>query len=139
MSAIDSARAQHAELMALASQVAAALGARHHDPVSSVNKALLRLTGRLASHLVAEDDHIYPILRRHPDPRVRDVAERFSRELGGLAAAMEDYKAEWRAVWGLAELPAPFVRRTRLVLAALEERTRREDEELYALFCKTEG
>lgn len=100
---------------------------------------MLRLTGRLAVHLAAEDDHIYPILRRHPDPHVRSVAERFSRELGGLAAAMEDYKAEWRVVWGLAELPAPFVRRTRLVLAALEERIRREEEELYALFAEVEG
>ncbi|MDF1552884.1 MAG: hemerythrin domain-containing protein [Deferrisomatales bacterium] len=139
MSAIDSARAQHAELLALASQVSAALGSGPHDPVSSVHDALLRLTGRLAVHLAAEDDRIYPILRRHPDPRVRSVAERFSRELGGLASAVEDYKAEWRAVRGLEQLPAPFVHRTRLILAALEQRIRQEAEELYALFGEAEG
>ncbi|MDW7712635.1 MAG: hypothetical protein SCH98_19390 [Deferrisomatales bacterium] len=45
MSAIDSARAQHAELLALASQIAVALDTRAPVPTGAVHDGLLRLTG----------------------------------------------------------------------------------------------
>ncbi|MHB8766219.1 MAG: hemerythrin domain-containing protein [Deferrisomatales bacterium] len=133
MSAIDSARAQHAELRAIAVQVLAALDRGEPAAAAAVHEGLARLIGKLTVHLAAEDRHIYPVLRRHPDPQVRSAAERVSRELGGLAAAVEAYRAEWPAVSKGGRLPEAFIRRTRLILAALEQRIQREEEELFAL------
>ncbi|MBT2186943.1 hemerythrin domain-containing protein [Sphingobium nicotianae] len=128
---VDFLKAEHAALMDLRARLLNLLDGPPDPAVVTQLRATMNRI--LLSHLAKEDAHLYPYLKR--DPETAPVAERFERELGGLAlswgALMTDWTPEriatdWRG----------FGATARPVLDMLAERARREEEELYPLLAK---
>jgi len=125
---LDFFRAEHDALLDLRQLLLASLDGSP-DPVFAAS--LLKTMNRiLVSHVEKEDAHLYPHLKR--DRETALVAERFERELGGLATAWRTLMSEWPEN-RIALDWRGFGADTRPVMFLLAERARREEEELYPL------
>ena len=127
---LDFFKAEHVALIDLCGTLLDTLqGPPDYLAASMMQQKINRL---LVSHLAKEDEHLYPALKR--DPRTAATATRFEQELGGLATVWRGFMRDWpqdriARDWG------GFGAETRQVLAALAERARREEEELYPLLA----
>ena len=130
---IDTLEKQHQELLEASGSILAAMPDGEVFDAPAVRNLLLRFMGKLTVHLVTEDEQVYPTLLNHKDSQVRATTERLRSELGGLAQAVDKYKAIWTSVVSIQKQPAEFTHHTRLLLAALAKRIQQEDEELYVL------
>src|SRR4051795_2592368 len=82
MAATDAFRKQHAEIGALVESLKSALASRKIvDESDKVRTILSSLFGKLSVHLAMEDNSLYPRLEKHEDPKLREVAHRFAREM----------------------------------------------------------
>jgi len=125
---LDFFQAEHVVLLQLSQRLVTVL----HGPPDAVlaNGLRLSLDRILVSHLAKEDEHLYPLLKRHPATAA--VAIRFEHELGGLAAAWRAFMTDW-TLDRIAGDWAGFGAATHIVLMALAERARLEEDELYPL------
>ena len=129
---VDFLKAEHAALLDLRQRLLTVL-----DDSANVALAVeLRMTMNriLVSHLAKEDAHLYPRLKQCP--RTAPIAERFERELGGLALSWRGLMIDWTAE-RIATDWTGFGAAARLVLDVLAERARREEDELYPLLAKS--
>jgi iron-sulfur cluster repair protein YtfE (RIC family) len=78
MSATGKYRAQHEELLELASKISARLDveAISLDP-GRVKNMISQLMGKLSYHLAMEDELLYPGLLDHPDESVSALARKY--------------------------------------------------------------
>lgn len=134
MAKSDRFRRQHDELLALANELAAELDtdklAKDGAPARS---ALSKLAGKLTLHLGAEDEHLYPELMQSANDDVRNTAQQFVDEMGGIAAAFVAYNDKWRAASSIQNDPAGFVEETKAIYGALAGRIEQENTKLYPL------
>jgi L-methionine (R)-S-oxide reductase len=124
---VQTCRDHHVVIRYLADELS-----RHDLDAANVMMLLGRLRNVLSAHLKLEDGWLYPRLAKSPNEIVRSKAERYSREMGSLAAdfqalwktwmqvpeAIENNRASWEADW-------------RLFRAALLARMETEDTDLY--------
>ena len=127
---MEELRRQHADVMAIAAQLGAAV-ADDRTP-QSVGALRWRLARRLLAHLAIEDDHLYPAMLQLDDASARATAKRFQTELGALSAAFTHYMAAWTDLQIAEEWPR-FCAETRIILAALAKRVAQENTKLYPL------
>ena len=134
MSATDSFRKQHGELLAVAGEIGKLL-----DPAALAKNAtqarmlLSNLAGKLKVHLAMEDQTLYPRLILDPDAKVSALARRFAEEMGGIAEVFGGYMSRWPTSKEIQEAPQQFVADTRKLFAALSTRIDRENNQLYPL------
>ena len=120
---------EHAELARLAATLGAQARSDRPD-VAGVAGVRWQLTRKLLLHLANEDKLLYPKLKNGSDAVAARLAERFSDDMGGLAATYNAYVAKWSATRIEAEWPA-FCTETQAIVAALSDRIAREERELY--------
>lgn len=124
---IQTCRDHHVVLQYLAEEIEKA----GNDP-ATIRALLSRLRSILLAHLRLEDNWLYPKLAQSNDASVREKAERYREEMGGLRAdfealvqnwsrpgALETHGEVWRADW-------------RIFKSALTARIVCEDNDLYA-------
>ncbi len=101
--------------------------------VRAVNlyKLLIKLQSLLNSHLLLEDDYMYPVLREHPDARVRNVVNSFFAEIDGLKRTFSAYAGKWGSAESIANSYPVFVSETREIITALQNRINREEKDLF--------
>ncbi len=128
---------QHGALEESARALGAVVDAPAPD-LEALAKAKWQLGYRLAIHLAHEDQHVYPALKAHANGRVAHLAGLFEREMGDLDQRFRDYLAIWSSNRVVSEWPA-FVKETRLLLAALAQRIKLEEQELYPLIGQETG
>lgn len=128
-------RHHHTEVRALVARIEGLLDTRaitaDAGPIATVVRELF---GKFGIHLSIEDATLYPRMMSHTDQRIRQTAERFQREMGGLKTRFDQYRNQWPGPHAISRDPALFVAETRDVLAALKRRIGCEDTELYDLF-----
>lgn len=131
MSFTSKFREQHAEILGIAKRVDAAM-AKLPDAAAEVRMELTAMAAKVNVHLAMEDDALYPRLLVHTDPKVRNLAKKFTDEMSGIKVAFQKYTATWNepAIRGDA---AGFVAATKGLFAALAQRIQRENTELYPL------
>lgn len=127
---MEELRRQHADVMAIAAQLAAAVA--DETTPQSVGALRWRLARRLLAHLAIEDDHFYPAMLSHHDPAARATANRFQSEMGTLSAAFTTYMAAWTDLQ-IAEQWPRFCKDTLRILDALAKRVEQENTRLYPL------
>ncbi len=131
MNAVHAYRRQHGEIAATINTLSELL--RDQDAVSrtfDIRAVLNELSSKLDDHLALEDRVLYPRLLEHGDARVRAAAAELQGELSGLHAVCDQYFAAWSSVSTIAARFHTFRFETRAVMARLQDRMRREDEEL---------
>jgi len=91
-----------------------------------------RLALALRSHLLMEDNVVYPAMIASRDASLRERAARLRETVGDQAARFEELYAKWGERKLIdADIPA-FLRDLEVLAAGLRERMDAEDAELYA-------
>lgn len=94
---------------------------------------LRKLNATITLHLAIEDRMLYPALANANNPQVAAAGKRFQHEMGGLAAAYENFAARWDSAAAIAAAPDQFGREAAGLLDALHARIQHEDRELLPL------
>lgn len=76
---------------------------------------------------------MYPQMLKHSDGAVREKAQRFQQEMGGLSQAVEEFHKRWSVINAIDADPAGFAAAWMKVRAALADRMQREDDDLYEI------
>jgi hypothetical protein len=130
----QSYREQHDQLLGLAGELGGLLGKADNDfPATQARHLLSEIAGRLTVHLAMEDKHLYPSLLQHGDATVRQTAERFVEEMGGIASVFKTYLANWPSAEAVSRNPAGFRDATKGILKALGGRIQQENTVLYPI------
>jgi hypothetical protein len=127
-------RRQHEALTRSAGELLRALrdvDAVRQKPMDA-RRLLAAFVGQLEVHGAMEEQALYPVLRAHDDPAVRDVAERLWASYGGLYATVTAVPHDWDNA-AIAKDAAGFIATVKGMVVLLGERMQREDRELYAL------
>ncbi len=134
LAGIEMCREQHAHLRSLAAELRALLDPEILAQQAAAARVLLsRLGGTLIVHLAMEDRSLYPSLLSCPDATLRETAQRFRDEMGGIRSEFAELTARWPGASAIAGDASGFASQVRAHLAALDERIRREDDELFPL------
>lgn len=91
------------------------------------------LAGKLKIHLITEDDYLYPKLMSEGDAHIKKTAERFYTEMGGLSEIFAEYKGKYNISPRILGNMEGYIKDTKIVLEALRNRMKKEDQELYVL------
>ncbi|KQM59942.1 MULTISPECIES: hemerythrin domain-containing protein [unclassified Sphingomonas] len=104
--------------------------ARRPPPIADIAQLRWRMSRLLLAHLAKEDRLLHPMLQRSGDPAVAALSRRFEAEMGGLSDGFKAYMQDWDA--GRIEArPDAFEAASRALAAALADRIRREETQLY--------
>lgn len=125
-------RLQHDEISAtlleLHNQVA---HYRNPGDAPGIVRNLSRLTRVLRAHLALEDEWLYPAMIGSQEPCASQMAEDFAGEMGGLAAELEQFMLRWAVSAMIATSFEDFRRETFAMLAVIDRRIDREDDQLF--------
>jgi len=134
VSRIDDLKKAHEELLAIAGEISALL---YIDTVpeksDEISRLLSALLGKLNFHLTMEDKHLYPEFFKHEDQKVRNTAQQFVDEMGGIATVLQEYRSKWSCGIVIKRDPEAFISETKGIFEALAKRIDREDNELYPM------
>jgi hemerythrin len=130
-------RQQHDQISELVNSLIARLNEHAlANDATAVSKTLSQLTGLLRCHLQMEDDFLYPRLRTHKDEKIRELAKQYQDEMGSLLEVYNSYFQRWITHKHIQANPVKFISETFDVIAALNTRIERENNNLYALYDK---
>lgn len=130
----NSLRDQHGRIIELVKEMSIKVNTvEFRNDTAPTMDLLIRLSGILNIHLAMEDQGLYPDLLKHRDQRVSDLARSYMDEMGNILQRFQRFIARWGYEQVIAIEPERFEKETREVLAALQQRIRREDNELYPL------
>lgn len=133
MSQTTMLRDQHDDLLEVVTALGRLLGHRAGANAEEIRHLLSLLAGKVKVHLAMEDNSLYPRLVQSPDPRVRETATRFSREMGGIRDAFVTYLGHWPTPLRIQQDPQTFCRETEQLFEVLGRRIQSENTILYPL------
>lgn len=137
MARTDNFKKHHVEILAIAKSVNTLLvSANVGGHAAEIRRLLSQLSGKLSFHLAMEDKSLYPSLLTHSDPAVKNIAKRYSDEMGSLAQTFGNYLNKWANTMVINADLAGFTKETKAIFAALTKRIQREDTELYPIIDK---
>lgn len=132
MNELDSLKEHHELFVTLVDEINLLLRNEDIDSVAEkVMGIISELNGHLMVHLTVEDRHVYPVLMASNNFAVRDKANKFKSEIGGLFVSFQDYRLKWSSVKQVIEDPQNFTRDTEKIFSFLNKRMALEDEFLY--------
>ena len=133
MSITINLRKQHAEIAESVRRIETALDPQGLPRSAGEMRAhLSNLFGKLSLHLAIEDNSLYPSLEKHANARIREVGTKFARDMGGLKRNFDAFARKWTE-GEIRANAAAFCAEAKKVFAALNERIKRENVELYPL------
>lgn len=128
MSQIDTIKKQHSEIANILEKLKNALSKEDYSAASSnINE----LAGKLKIHLRYEDDYIYPELLKSENTNVKNISNKFIKEMGDLASVFDDFKNKYNTKSKIESNITEFKSTCNVVIKALEKRLSKEDNELY--------
>ena len=125
-------RSEHADLVRLSRQLRMHL---YRPPSADHSELLLcreQFHRALVGHLINEDWLLYPRLQASEDPQIKEMADRFIREMGHLRDSFQVWMAIWTAD-AIERSWEAFRSETEDLLDGLSVRIVRENRELYPL------
>lgn len=127
-------RKQHADLARIVKEIEDDFLTSGKLPAQAakVRDALNVLSSKISVHMTMEDNYLYPALLKHTDESVRAKAQTFIDEMGHIRKAFSDYNQKW-FLQAIEKNPDRFAQETKALFAALNDRIRRENNDLYML------
>ena len=95
--------------------------------------ALGQLAGILRIHLAQEDNYLYPSIIASDNRKAASIARSFVHEMGQIGPIFFAFIEKWRSPRDIARDWTRFRAEADSILAALGDRIRRENDELYPL------
>jgi hypothetical protein len=121
-------RQQHqdigAAISALAKMGGTATGAE-------VRARLLALSGKVTTHLAAEDRMLYPTMRSSGRPGMAALADQAVQDIGGLGAAFKTFLHAWSDPAHIEHDRAAFVKELHSIAQAVTARVTLEERQIY--------
>lgn len=134
MTATQRYRAQHAQIVALVSQIWALLeDADLSKKTADIRNLISSLVGKLSIHLAMEDKSLYPKLMSHDNLEVRGLSKRYSEEMGSLGDDFTKFNRRWLTAAMIEQDPVNFVGELKLILTSLQTRIEKENNGLFKL------
>ncbi|MEG1255486.1 hemerythrin domain-containing protein [Clostridium sp.] len=90
-----------------------------------------KLAGKLQIHLNSEDKFLYPNLLK--DEKTKDISQKYIDEMGGMLVKFTSYKEKFNTTNKIKTNKNYVVVETKAILGSIEERMKREENELYKL------
>jgi hemerythrin-like domain-containing protein len=140
MARTDRFREQHNDMLKLIEELVPLLNENNlAKDATAARKGLNILMGKLKLHLSAEDNVFYPELVKSKDTELASLAVRFASEMKTTSKAVLDYNEKWSTPTSIKTNPSDFIKETKQIVAALRDRIKRENQQLYAAVDKTDG
>jgi hypothetical protein len=134
MSRSTALRRQHDAASMLAAQLLVEIdNYRGRESAYAISLDLAKLLGLLQIHLAQEDRSLYPSMIASGNEQAAAVAQRFFAEMGGLCQRLQAFASRWSCPKAISSDFDRFRHETIMILAALNGRILRENEELYPL------
>lgn len=132
MADLDKLRDEHTVIMRIVERLRFLVNQPKPPPQLHLFTLRHELSATLVGHLKTEDWTVYPMLRASRDPHIASLAQEFSAEMGGLAAAYLDHCEKWNAI-AISSDWRGYGRDSGALLDLLTTRISRENHELYPL------
>ncbi len=134
MTPIEKLKKQHEQILALADQMEVnAKNSSEEYAASAAIQHLQQLKEALDEHLTIEDDFLYPAFRNRSDPDVRDTANLFAVQFGGIRLAFDKHLAKWTSPGKIRQAPKEFLSETKGIAGVLKLRIKSEENDLFPL------
>ncbi len=128
---------QHQEILNILNKISVILKEKNSSGCAEdLYKLLTNLQSLLNRHFLLEDDYMYPVLREHPDKRIRNVVNSFFAEIEGLKQEFFAYTAKWNSVKDITDSYELFLSETQKIVIALKNRIDREDKSLFPAIAR---
>lgn len=134
MAKSDVFKAQHKDLLNLVNQLAP-LAPNAAAKAADIRTLLGQLAGKVTQHLAMEDMVLYKNMLANP--ATKPIAERFQREMGGIASVFTGFVGKYATPAAIQANPSGFAAEFNGLVKALGDRIKREEAELYAAFDKS--
>ncbi|MYM22603.1 hypothetical protein GTP46_08090 [Duganella sp. FT135W] len=132
MARTDNFRKQHVEILTIAREINQQLGPElSEQEAAGIRRQLSKMHGLVGLHLAMEDQSLYPSMFGSTDAEARKLAQQYSEEMGGLAAAFEAHMKQWASNTAISDAAAMFTEQTKGIFNALSKRIHRENTQLY--------
>ena len=125
-------RAQHEKLLSDAVAIDKLVSSSNlATSAQDIRLKISSMIGVLQMHLSSEDKVLYPDMVASLNPKTRETAEKFIKEMGRLGETVKDFNNKWTVQY-ISSNPA-FKAEWKTVLNVLGDRVNRENTELYPL------
>ena len=92
-----------------------------------------RLAGTLKVHLSSEDRYLYPSLMESDKSNLKNMADKYQKEMGGLSQEFMAFKDKYNTSSKLKSNIAEAKEEITAIFRKIEKRIQKEDQELYPL------
>lgn len=89
------------------------------------------LAGKVSIHLSLEDKYLYPKLAESTEEKIRSLALRYQKQMGGIASNFVAYKDKYNTKPEVLEGAAKIEKETEAMFKELRNRIEKEEQELY--------
>ena len=131
---IDNLKNQHSKIYELIDEMKIMVDQNDFENNSEdISMNINQLAGLLRIHLGNEDRYLYPKMINSEDDNIREIAEKFDAEMGGLSNNYITFKIKYNATHKIMENVLTFKNEFNSIMNKLLERLIKEDTELYPL------
>lgn len=99
----------------------------------AISQKINTLAGKLKVHLGTEDKHMYPYLLDSGKDDLKKIAKDYVTEMGNISDKFTSYKVRFNTSTKITSDIKGFLDETKRILKILEDRMKKEDENLYPL------
>ncbi len=133
MAATEQFRKDHQELVTMVTELVKTVESGIEQNAEGISKMLSSFSGKLKIHLATEDNALYPQMLNSSDAELKDLAQKFKDEMGGLKSAYEEFTSKYATKSKIEADAAGFKQAFEGIVKALSDRINREENELYRI------
>lgn len=86
----------------------------------------------LAQHLHTENDFLFPVLKTHHTPLVRETALALEHDIAPLSKRLKLYHKEWHTYATILATRSHYITETKTLIQLLKDRIDAEEKDLFA-------
>lgn len=133
---LDILKKQHSEILALVEKIETLTRQDLKEAAKEIAFHINALSGKLKVHLMSEDKFLYPDLMKNQNEIVRDTAQKFNAEMGGLADTLNMFVQKYNTYSKILQNENSFKAESKTIFHVIMDRMHREDHKLYLLIEK---
>ena len=127
---------KHRAIQSLLNEISVLIQNGIESSADKLSDSINRMTGVIKMHLASEDKHLYPLLLKSSDAKIRAITKNYMEEMGDLAKIYTDFAENYNTASKILSNKAGFETTFAKVKHALNYRINREEKELYLFIDK---
>jgi hemerythrin-like domain-containing protein len=132
MASINNLERQHSEIKDSVLKIKQGINSINiTEAVDVLVREINTLAGKLNIHMNSEDKFLYPALIESNDMQLKQMAEKYSLEMGSIHTGFNTYKNRFNTKTKILSDKDGFLKGSKEIIKLLEERVSKEDMYLY--------